>query len=72
MSILKDELNSFNLYIKGFEIESIGNSAIKKVQSENHKLGIPLVYSVDGMIYYELADGTVTKKSPFEDNGTSK
>ena len=53
------------LYLKGFEIESIGNQAIKKVQKENKDLGIPLVYSVDGKIYYELADGTITTNSPF-------
>ncbi|MDR0941335.1 MAG: hypothetical protein LBM68_03820 [Bacteroidales bacterium] len=55
-----------NLYLKGFEIESIGNQAVRKAQAESREKGIPLVYSVDGKIYYELADGTVTSNSPFE------
>jgi len=57
--------NDLSLIIKGFEIEAIGNKAIKKVQRENKKKGIPLVYSVDGKIYYELANGTITTESPF-------
>ena len=60
------EFDDLMLYLKGFEIESIGNKAIREVQRENKENGIPLVYSVDGKIYYELADGTVTSDSPFK------
>lgn len=60
------KFSDLNLYLKGFEIESIGNQAVKKVQEENRTKGIPLVYSVDGKIYYELANGVVTTNSPFE------
>jgi len=60
--------SDLNLYLKGFEIEAIGNKAIKNIQEENKKKGIPLVYSIDNKIYYELADGTITTKSPFEEN----
>jgi len=60
------KFDDLSLYLKGFEIESIGNQAIKRIQEENRKKGIPLVYSVDGKVYYELADGTVTTNSPFE------
>lgn len=57
--------NDLDLYLKGFEISEIGNQAIKKVQKDNKEKGIPLVYSVDGKIYYELPDNTITTKSPF-------
>jgi len=60
------KFKDLNLYLKGFEIKNIGDIAIKEVQDENKKKGIPLVYSVDNKIYYELADGTVTTTSPFE------
>ena len=60
------KFSDLNLYLKGFEIESIGNQAVRKAQEENRKKGIPLVYSVDGKIYYELADGTITTNSPFK------
>jgi hypothetical protein len=58
--------DDLNLHLKGYEVESIGNKAIKKVQIENKKKGVPLVYSIDHKIYYELVDGTVTTKSPFK------
>ena len=62
------KFDDLSLYLKGFEIESIGNQAIRKIQEENKGKGIPLVYSVDGKIYYELADGTITTDSPFTPN----
>ena len=62
------DIDSFMMFLKLAEIKDIGNAAIRKVQDENRLKGIPLVYSVDGKIYYELADGTVTTKSPFTDD----
>jgi len=59
------QFDDLDLYLKGIEIEFIGNKAIQQVKAENKKKGIPLVYSVNGKIYYELADGTVTTSSPF-------
>jgi len=59
------QFEDFLIYLKSMEIIEIGNNAIKRVQDENHSKGIPLVYSVDGKIYYELAYGTVTTNSPF-------
>ncbi len=60
-----DDLEVFQL---GFEIEKIGNEAIEAVKVENKKMGIPLVFSRNGEIYYELPDGSVTKESPFIEN----
>lgn len=54
----------FIMLLKSAEIQAVGNKMIKEVQKENRLYGIPLVYSVDGKIYYELADGTVTTKKP--------
>ena len=45
----------------GQQIISIGNKAIKTIKKENKKKGIPLVYSVDGKIFYELPNGRVTR-----------
>jgi len=54
-----------SIYSTSLEIERIGNIAIKLVQQENRTKGIPLVYSVDNKIFYELADGSITTQSPF-------
>lgn len=62
------EVNSIDdgdLYRFALEIEKIGNNALRMVREENKRRGIPLVYSVDNKIYYELSDGTVTTRSPF-------
>ena len=53
-------------YESAMNNERIGRRAMRMAQEENRKKGIPLVYSVDGKIYYELADGTVTTNSPFK------
>ena len=55
----------FEMMLKSSEIKRIGDVALKKNREECKSKGIPLVYSVDGKIYYELADGTVTTKTPF-------
>ena len=41
---------------------------VEGVRSKNSKMGIPLVYSCDDKIFYELADGTITNMSPFENS----
>lgn len=60
-----EDLEVFQL---GFEIEKIGNEAITEVKKDHKELGIPLVFSRNGEIFYELSDGTVTRKSPFQKN----
>ena len=48
------------------DIQRIGNRAVRKAQADNHAKGLPNVYSKNGVIYWQLPDGTVTMKSPFE------
>jgi hypothetical protein len=61
-------MNDIELYRIGSEISEIGRRAINKVKDENKKLGVPLVYSRDGKIFYEMPDGTITNRSPFNEN----
>ena len=42
----------------------IGNRAIKKAQRENHRCGLPNVYSKNNRLYFELPDGTMTMENP--------
>lgn len=46
------------------ELTKLGNRGMKKAQEENHKLGLPNVYSKNGTIYYQLPDGKITTKKP--------
>ena len=47
-------------------IQQIGINAIRKAQRNSLKNGIPNVYSKNGFIYYQLANGKITMDSPFE------
>ncbi len=44
----------------------LANIGVKKAQEENRKKGIPNVYVINGKIVYQLPDGTITEKDPFE------
>ena len=57
-----------DLFLKLAEIKLIGSQMVEGVRSKNSKMGIPLVYSCDDKIFYELADGTITNMSPFENS----
>lgn len=59
------EFTDTDLIKMSIEIELIGNIAINNSKKENKLKGVPLVYSIDGKIYYELNDNTITTKSPF-------
>ena len=61
-----DKIDDLELYQTAIEYQRIGNSAVKRVQEENKKRGIPNVYSRNGKIYYELPNGELTFKNPFK------
>lgn len=48
------------------ELQRIGNRAVRKAQEEGRRRGVPLVFTRNGRIYYELPDGTITQESPFK------
>ena len=47
------------------EMLRIGNRAVKRVQEENRKKGIPNVYDINGHRYYELPNGKLTTEDPY-------
>lgn len=61
-----DKIDDIRLYQRGFEIQAIGNEGVRAAKEENKKLGIPIVFSIDEVIYYQMPDGTITTKSPFQ------
>lgn len=46
------------------ELIRIGQEAVQKAQEESRRLGVPNVYSYDGVIYYELPNGELTTEVP--------
>lgn len=62
-----DKLDDIEIYQRAFEIQKIGNEAVRRVLKENKEKKIPIVFSRNGIIYYELPNGEITTKSPFEE-----
>jgi hypothetical protein len=50
---------------KGEELERIGNAAVHAALEENRRLGIPNVYSINGILYYELLNGELSQEDPY-------
>jgi len=48
------------------EFKRIGNEAVREAQERNRKKGIPNVYSLNGKMIFELPNGEITTKNPFE------
>ena len=61
-----DKFDDIEIYQRAFEIQEIGNEAVDRVLKENKEKGIPIVFSKDGIIYYELPNGQITTESPFK------
>ncbi len=49
-------------YEQTMEVVRIGNRAVREAQAENHRLGLPNIYSRGGKIIYEMPDGEIIVK----------
>lgn len=47
-------------------IQMIANNAVREAQRKSLENGIPNVYSKNGVLYFQLPDGTITMDNPFE------
>ena len=62
----KKNLRTLRIYRFAAELTRIGNKAIEKVRKENKALNLPLVYSKNGRIYYELPDGRIVTEYEYK------
>lgn len=53
---------SLETYQQTMEIVRIGNKAVRQTQEENHRLGLPNIYSRNGKLVYEMPDGKIIVK----------
>ncbi len=47
-------------------IQTIANNAVREAQRKSLENGVANVYSKNGVIYFQLPDGTITMENPFE------
>jgi len=53
-------------YEKVQDLMRIANRAVRRAQEENRRLGIPNVYSINGILYYELPNGELSRTDPYK------
>ena len=56
------------VYEKIQELIRIGNRGVRNAQEENRRRGIPNVYSINGILYYELPNGELSRTDPYLSN----
>ena len=47
------------------EIQRIGQEAVQQAQADLRSKGIPLCFSRNGRIYYEMPDGRIQTENPY-------
>ena len=47
-------------------IQQIANDAVREAQRKSLENGIPNSYTKNGVLYFQLPDGTITMDNPFE------
>ena len=52
-------------YVKTDELIRIGRRAVRRAQEESRRKGVPNVYSINGLIYYELPNGELSRDDPY-------
>lgn len=53
------------------EFVRIGRAAVRKAQEESRRMGVPNVYSINGILYYELPNGELTREDPWHGSDTN-
>ena len=48
------------------EIARIGSRALREAHEENHRLGLPNIFTRNKKLYFEMPDGTITTDNPFK------
>ena len=49
------------------ELMRIANRAVHQAQEKSRQLGVPNVYSLNGILYYELPNGELSRVDPYVD-----
>jgi hypothetical protein len=60
-----EKLTQIEVYQQASEFARIGQKAAQIAKTRLRSKGIPIVFSRNGKIFYEMPDGEITSKSPF-------
>ncbi|MGL4511888.1 MAG: hypothetical protein ACRCT8_02260 [Lacipirellulaceae bacterium] len=48
------------------EVETMANAGVRAAQEEARRAGVPCVYSINGILHWELPDGSLTTTDPWK------
>jgi hypothetical protein len=48
------------------EVETMANAGVRAAQEESRQAGVPCVYSINGILHWELPDGSLTTTDPWQ------
>ena len=59
-----EKSRNLEIYKSASEMVRIGNKAVREAQNRLRAKGLPIVFSRNGRIFYELPDGQITEQKP--------
>jgi hypothetical protein len=59
-----EPVSKIETYQKADEAIRIFRSAVRKAQEESRRFGVPNVYSINGILHYEMPNGELTTVRP--------
>lgn len=48
------------------EVREFGAEGVRRAQADARQAGVPLVYSINGILHWELPDGSLTTEDPWQ------
>ena len=48
------------------KIARIGSRALREAHEQNHRLGLPNIFTRNKKLYFEMPNGTITTENPFK------
>jgi 2',3'-cyclic-nucleotide 2'-phosphodiesterase (5'-nucleotidase family) len=61
-----ESFDDIEIYKTSAFMNKIAADAMQEEKEKNKQLGIPSAFMQNGKIYYELPDGTITDKQPWD------
>lgn len=54
------------------EVDQMAAIGVRRAQEEARRAGVPCVYSINGVLHWELPDGSLTTEDPWQDKAAEK
>ncbi|TWU00074.1 hypothetical protein Pla108_10180 [Botrimarina colliarenosi] len=52
------------------EVEEMAANGVRRAQEESRRAGVPCVYSINGVLHWELPDGSLSTEDPWRGKNT--